>query len=160
MDFVRPEEAEGAYMLCPNSSEPLRSDGCVIFSHSDLRPHPASPKSRGFGGGAALAAEGVKTKLARTRGENLIRAVPPDLPSHEGISWTDNGVIRLAYLLADHAASFLPHAHEWFSVTFLEEALNLSPLLPVRKLATYSSRSLRFYLFDYLVPLLLTLWAR
>jgi hypothetical protein len=29
----------------------------------------------------------------------LIHAVPPELPSLEGFSWTDNGVNRSTYLL-------------------------------------------------------------
>jgi hypothetical protein len=61
-------------------------------------PHPSSPKfdtknsyanknpGIEFGGGAEGGGGGLKQKLARTRGENLIHAVPPDLPSYEGIS--------------------------------------------------------------------------
>jgi hypothetical protein len=41
----------------------------------------------------------LKLKLARTRGENSIHAVPPDLLPTESISWTDNGVIRFPYSL-------------------------------------------------------------
>ena len=80
MDFSRPEEAVGAYILCPNSSEPLTSDGCIIFSHSDLLPPPFLLHFRSSENGeVSLRTDGVKTKLARTRGENLIHAVPPDL---------------------------------------------------------------------------------
>jgi len=48
----------------------------------------------------------------------LIHAVPPELPSCEGISWTDNGVIRLALLIratGPAAPTFRVNARGWFS---------------------------------------------
>ena len=86
------------------------SDGSVIFSHSDL----LDPHRHGV-------TWGLKQKLARTRGENLIHAVPPELPSYKGISWTDNGVSRLSYSLMAFRL-MLAGGLQWL---FPEETLNL-----------------------------------
>ena len=75
MGLARPEEAV-------TTSEPQTSDG-AIFSHRDLLPSP-SPIPPHFllenGEGPDRAGGvGLNKILAQTRGENLIRAVPPDL---------------------------------------------------------------------------------
>ena len=66
---------------------------------------------------------GLKTKLARTRGENLIHAVPPDLSrALEGISSRSEHLVspltELPVQLTCRqliAESFLSHARGWFS---------------------------------------------
>jgi len=85
------------------------SDDSVIFSHSDL----LDPHRHGV-------TWGLKQKLARTRGENLIHAVPPDL-------------CLMTYLLEPLTEPSVSHNFIDFRVTltsgfqwlFLEETLNL-----------------------------------
>ena len=62
------------------------SDGGVICSHSDLLaptlPPPFSDELQSEnGGGVRKDGGGLKQNLAQTRGENLIHAVPPELPA-------------------------------------------------------------------------------
>ena len=94
-----------------------------------------------------------KTKLAHTRGENFLHAVPPDLYSElltrftslqplteQPVSFTCTGG-------RPSAPTFNSTLTSGFLRTSLEETLNLGSLLPVRDVTTYSSRSMRFYLF-------------
>jgi hypothetical protein len=125
----------------------------TVFSHRDLLFNTHLPWRAVPGKGTKITKEKplctlcpscLNKKLARTRGENLIHAVPPDL------SPDPRGPLDLSLQpLTEPAVShnfirFQGYAREWFSVIFLEETLNLRSLLPVRDLTTYSSRSLRF----------------
>ncbi len=40
-----PKRRQGHNILCPNSSEPLMSDGCIICSHSDLLKNKTRPNT-------------------------------------------------------------------------------------------------------------------
>jgi hypothetical protein len=70
---------------------------------------------------SVVIATSLNKKLARSRGENLIHAVPPELPFDEGVSWTDNEVIRSSYLRIAFRLT-LAGGFRWL---FLEETLNL-----------------------------------